>query len=300
MGILYNNKDEAILYFDDENHGYVYADAEHKMRVAYFDDSYVYKDYNDAAWDENRLAKISLVSYKVEADGNECHLSDSSIYKIDHPFDERLGSYKGDFYGAAAAAAIAFLIADMTGSFGIDENDKASSENVCTETSSDSHGCLWFIFIAIFAIFKYPLLLLYKLLVLLFKAFLWYLEKAALIVPLPTIILFLASIDRLFYSDDRVIDGIGLLISGVLSLLLYRGMYFILKKNNDKKITRIVYSFFSCIGPIIMFFLYVMFPSLNMDLMTTMVPAVYTWGVFYIHKLLIPFITKKFKNNKMQ
>ena len=169
MGILYNNKDEAILYFDDENHGYVYADAEHKMRVAYFDDSYVYKDYNDAAWDENRLAKISLVSYKVEADGNECHLSDSIIYKIDHPFDERLGSYKGDFYGAAAASAVAFLIADMTGSFHIDENDNASSENVSTETSSDSHGCLWFIFIAICAIFKYPLLLLYKLIVLLFR-----------------------------------------------------------------------------------------------------------------------------------
>ena len=290
MGVLYNKNKEAILYFDDNNSGYVYADTEHKLSVAYFNDSSVYENYNDAAWGERQLAKISLFDRKAESFGNECYLSDSSVYKVSHPFDETLGYYKGDFYGAAAASAIAFLIADTTGSF---PDHATDGNNSGSEVSSDSSGCLGYFFIGIFKLLKLPFKLLYKLIILLFKGIAigatLYTEKIALIVPLPVLAVF-------YFNTFVESDGPMVIVICLLLLIPFIGMYLILKKKPVSRKIQIIYSLFGSVLPGVLFILawILRVEVLSVSMFFFMIG---TWIVFYSHKILIPFIKNK-KNLK--
>ena len=130
MGILYDLNKEPLLYFDDEPTGYVYSDAEHKDKVGYFSRDSIYRHYYLA---EPELARSSALGSVISANGTECRLENGIVRKISHPFDEWLGYYEGERYGAAAAVWFALLEKQAA--------DSASAESAGTKTDNKS-GCL--------------------------------------------------------------------------------------------------------------------------------------------------------------
>lgn len=108
MGILYSVEKQPLLYFDDANSGYVYPDAAHSERLCYFSDgdAFLRSGHAEAG---RKIAQYSLIDMTVRANDGALRLESGTVSRENGSESETVGSYTGGTYGAAAAAAAAFL-----------------------------------------------------------------------------------------------------------------------------------------------------------------------------------------------
>ena len=109
MGVLKDASGRELYYWNDADYGCVYADAAHTQKVCYYSEGKIYRA--DSSHTSTMTRYSEFTGTVQNCFGVYCiDTSNKKVYSKDSVIHETLASFTGNTYGAAAAAACAFLL----------------------------------------------------------------------------------------------------------------------------------------------------------------------------------------------